>query len=95
MILVLTKSVVLLEIIELARIKIARALSIDLNKVHVGIPLKNGKLVPEFGIPSSDLEALELSAEDVKEVMSSVYWVIKHELKERLEYLDTRRKSNG
>lgn len=89
MILVLNRDVVLLEMVELARLKIAQVFSCDPCLVQAEIGFKEGKPIPTFGVPEVVAEGLDIG--DVKEVVSSIYWSVRHELTERLEHLDDRR----
>ncbi len=89
MIVVLNRDVVLMEAVELARLKIAQALSCDPRLIDARIDLKDGKPAPTFGVPQEVVT--DLPEADVREVLSSVYWGVRRELSERMEFLGTTR----
>lgn len=93
----ITQDVVLAEIMELLRLRIMSILKISAEAVHCEIAVSSqGKIIPEINI---DMDAAKgLTADQVKDVVQSIWWGvqpvrpgIRDELEERLQDLRSRR----
>ena len=84
-----TRDVVVMEIAELLRLKLANILKIDLPAIECSITLAKGKVIPEINVDANAAKGLEHS--QIKEVIQSVWWGVKAELEQRLQDLGSRR----
>jgi hypothetical protein len=89
----LNRERVLLEVVELARLKIAALLKLPGPAVSARIELKAGRLSPVFEV-ASDM-ARGLSEVDVREAIASVREGTRAELTTRLEGLQITRQQMG
>lgn len=85
MICALAKDIVLAEILELARQKIAGVLKVESDVVIVEIGQSNGKLSPRISVPPEACEGL--TEEQVQMVMRAAYMGTMVELRERLSHV--------
>jgi hypothetical protein len=89
----LNRERVLLEVLELARLKIASLLNVPAQAVAARMELNAGKVSPVFEVRSD--EAQELSEEAVGEAIASVYSRIMEEYAIRLDGLQTTKAQTG
>lgn len=85
----ITRDVVMMEIAELLRLKLAGIMKIDLPSIECSITVAKGKVIPEINVDAHAAEGLEHA--QIKEVIQSVWWGVKAELEERLQDLGSRR----
>lgn len=85
MIFLLNRERVLSEILELTKLQISKQLGVSESKVHIKVDLENGSIKPSFGI-DEDVDPIR-----VKSVIGDVWGVLREELANRLQDLNTRR----
>ena len=85
----ITRDVVIMEIAELLRLKLAHVMKIGPNDIECSITVAKGKVIPEINVNADAAEGLDES--QIKEVIQSVWWGVKAELEERLQDLGSRR----
>lgn len=86
MICVITKQLVFLEIVELARLKIAKVLHIHPGSVAARIRSAEGKAIPEFYVAKDD--CVGLNEAQIRQVIQTVYWNLKTELADRMAHIE-------
>jgi len=89
MIFLLNQERVVYEVVELARLKMVGVLQVPSSAVEASLEMKDGKLVPSFGVNMADAEGV--SEEQAKEVMRLAYVTLKDEMTLRMEGLVDRR----
>lgn len=82
MIFLLNGEYVMWEVVELSRLHICEVLQISTGKVEAKIDLADAKLSPEFTLNLDDVKGV--TADEVREVMKSVYLDCKAEAEVRL-----------
>jgi len=85
----ITRDVVVMEISELLRLKLAHILKIAPKHIECSITLMQGKVIPEINVDANAAEGLEHS--QIKEVIQSVWWGVKSEMEQRLQDLGSKR----
>jgi hypothetical protein len=93
MIFLLNRERILLEVVELARLKIAALLDVDPARVTTRIELNEGKVSPVFEVASEGAE--ELAEGRVRDVVAAVYSRTMTEYTARLEGLQMTRRNLG
>jgi len=88
MIFLLNRERVIMEVLEIARFKISKALGVSPRDVKTRVEIQNGKLSPVFDVAKGNLNATE---DEVREAVASIYAGITTELAERLEGLQSTR----
>ena len=89
MIFLLNRERVLLEVVELARLKIAGVLMVPSRAVTARLEMKSGSLVPVFDVDAE--QAKGPSREELREVIATVYGETTVELSGRLAGLEMSR----
>ena len=83
----LSRDRMMMEISELARLKLAALLRVDIGDVTFTLVMYDGKMVPEIQVDNAE----GLTADQVKEVIQQVWWGVKIELEDRVKGLEQRR----
>ena len=81
----LTRETVIIECIELARMKIAGVLKVPLESVTAKVSVRKGRVSPEFQVGMGD--AVGVTEDQIREVVGSVYRWVKAEMGQRMEGL--------